>query len=135
MSLELDSGVGVFNADFNLKMFYSFTEDDWELAHRKLAGIQNEDAARTEFDDWLRKKGLGSEHDDPKSKSSRAEEATNDDDSENELDREEVLFDFFTTLQAKVWDNFKIFSSHKLTATCYTRLCTPSTQNSSFVFL
>ena len=77
---------------------YFFIEDDWEIAHRKLAGIENEDASRAHFDDWLRKKGLGSEHDDPKSELSRAVETANDDDSENELDREEVLSDFSTTL-------------------------------------
>ena len=86
----------VFNAYFNLKISY-FTEDDWEIAHRKLAGIQNDDTARTDFDDWLRKKGLGSQLDDPKSKLSRADETANGDDSENELDREEVLSDYSTT--------------------------------------
>lgn len=75
-----------------------FTEDDWEIAHRKLAGIGNEDTSRADFDDWLRKKGLGSEHDDPKSELSRTVETANEDDSENELDREEVLSDFSTTL-------------------------------------
>lgn len=102
MPLNLDIGVVktsnlVCDADFNFKIVYFFTEDDWEIAHRKLAGIQNEDAARADFDDWLRKKGLGSEHDDPKSKLSRAVETAKDDDSENELDREEVLSDFSTT--------------------------------------
>jgi len=73
---------------------YFFTEDDWEIAHRKLTGIQNEDAARKDFDEWLRRKGLESEHDDPNSKLSRTVETANDDDSENELDREEVVSDF-----------------------------------------
>ena len=57
-------------------------EDDWELAHRKLAGIHSEGTHEAEVDDWLRKKGFGVQQDNPKSTSSR--------DDEDELDREEV---------------------------------------------
>lgn len=72
-----------------------FIEDDWEIVYRKLVGIGNEDILRVDFDDWFRKKGFGLEYDDFKLELLRVVEIVNEDDFENELDREEVLFDFF----------------------------------------
>ena len=77
-----------------------FVEDDWELAHQKLAGIHVHDEGRHEaqFDEWLRKKGLGLQQDDPKSTLSRDVKTANEEDFEDELDREEVcLFIVYTT--------------------------------------
>ena len=80
-----------------VKRVTCFTEDDWELGHRKLAGLLagDEDTERAQFDEWLKKKGFGLAGDDPKSKSSRPVGNTLEDDYEDELDREEVCFYFW----------------------------------------
>lgn len=71
-----------------------FAEDDWEFGHRKLAGLPVEDEAseRAQFDEWLKKKGLGSTGDSPEAKfvGRNIEE-----DFEDELDREEVSLHFW----------------------------------------
>ncbi|CAH3144700.1 unnamed protein product [Pocillopora meandrina] len=67
-------------------------EDDWEFGHRKLAGLPVEDEAseRAQFDEWLKKKGLGSTGDGSEAKfvGRNIEE-----DFEDELDREEEILE------------------------------------------
>ena len=73
---------------YNWNLAVYFVEDDWELAHQKLAGIHVHDEGRHEaqFDEWLRKKGLGL-HQHAKTAS--------EEDFEDELDREEACWILF----------------------------------------
>ncbi|XP_022779839.1 protein PAT1 homolog 1-like [Stylophora pistillata] len=67
-------------------------EDDWEFGHRKLAGLPLEDEAseRAQFEEWLKKKGLGSTGDGPGAK---FVERNIEEDFEDDLDREEEILE------------------------------------------
>lgn len=98
-----------------------FAEDDWEFGHRKLAGLPVEDEAseRAQFDEWLKKKGLGSTGDGPEAKfvGRNIEE-----DFEDELDREEVSLHFWLRvviqLDVCIHMNNLLFVLHIFLVTC-----------------
>lgn len=68
--------------------FCAIVEDDWELSHRKLTGINDEGTQGTQVTDWLGEKDF--EKAGEKSSKSRDEQSALQEDFEDELNREEV---------------------------------------------
>lgn len=66
----------------------NIAEDDWELSHRKLTGINDEGTQGSQVTDWVREKDI--EKRGPKPSKSRDEQSHLQEDFEDELNREEV---------------------------------------------
>ncbi|XP_015774966.1 PREDICTED: protein PAT1 homolog 1-like isoform X1 [Acropora digitifera] len=64
-------------------------EDDWELSHRKLTGINDEGTQGSQVTDWIREKDI--EKRGPKPSKSRDEQSHLQEDFEDELNREEEI--------------------------------------------
>ncbi|XP_074614898.1 protein PAT1 homolog 1-like isoform X1 [Acropora palmata] len=64
-------------------------EDDWELSHRKLTGINDEGTQGSQVTDWVREKDI--EKRGPKPSRSRDEQSHLQEDFEDELNREEEI--------------------------------------------
>ena len=70
--------------------FYFFVEDDWELSHRKLSGLNSEGTHEAKYDEWLKKKGFELQSSDLGLTTTKELKRTGKEDPEDELDREEV---------------------------------------------
>lgn len=73
--------------------YFAIVEDDWELSHRKLTGINDEGTQGSQVTDWVREKDT--EKGGPKSSKSRDEQRHLQEDFEDELNREEVKVIWF----------------------------------------